>query len=226
MIMDISNEGKQNVTMNPRIEIMDDDGKKIETIRLSERPLPQGENIKLQGTFNTSGHQPGNYRAKAIVDYAGKSATESGNFTIGHLFVNVTDQTKNTTVGGLREFNVEAKSEWGRKIENVYADVEVIENISSRKVFRTTPEDIDPWEKTNLTGYFNTKNMTPKTYDTRIFLNYGDNQTVRRSEIEITEKKKKSGKVPTPAIAGLAIIILIILIFLIARQRRKKDEKN
>lgn len=226
MIMEISNEGKQNVTMKPRIEIMKSDGKKIETIKLSERTLPEGESIKLQGTFNTSGHHPGNYRAKAIVDYAGKSTTEAGNFTIGHLFVNVTGQTKNTTVGGIREFNVEAKSEWGRTIDNVYADVEVIENISSRKVFRTTPKDMGPWEKANLTGYFNTKNMTPKTYDTRIFLNYRENQTVKKGEIQITEKKNKSGKIPTPVIAGLAIIILIMLIFIIAMQRRNKDEKD
>lgn len=225
MIMEINNRGKQNVSMKPRIEILDGN-KTIETIRLSRRELPQSDKIRLKGTFNTSGHKPGNYKAKAIVDYAGKSAIEKGNFTIGHLFVDVTGQTRNLTMGGIKNFRVEAKSEWGKKAEGVYADVEIIENISSRKVFRTTPDDIEPWQKTNLTGYFDTTNMTSGTYDTKIFLNYGDKEDVHKGQVNIYNKEKET-KISTPIKAAVSIIILIAIIFIILKiLKRNENEKN
>lgn len=226
IFLDIDNKGKQAVSMKPRIEIMNKENTTVDTIELSRREIERHGNIKLKGDFNTSGYKPGDYMAKAIVDYAGKNSTSTDEFSIGHLFVNVTNQTKKAKVGGTREFDVEVESRWADEIKNVYADVEIIENVTSRKTFRTTPESLDPWESAELTGYFDTTNMSLGTQDTRIFVKYEGEETVREGKIELYQEKKGLIGNVGYIVLGIIFIIVITLIIWFIRRRKSKNEKN
>lgn len=219
--LNISSQGKEDVTIQPLIEIYSDSGKSIDNLYFTQREIKSQESINLKKTFNTTGLNPGKYKAMSTVDY-GNLAESEADFRIGNLSIEMTGYTNKFYIGKLQKFEIGVESGWNNLIDGVYAEVEVFNETGKITDFKTSTTSLTPWEAKNITGYLDTIEMLPGMYDANITLRYfGKDRGISQSKtvkIELIEQ-------PTNFLwfvannwyifTGVGVLVLIIIGFII-----------
>jgi hypothetical protein len=227
--LDISNRGKENISAVPRIEIFSNaTGERTEIIYFKPRTFLSQETTILYKDLNTTDYGGGNYIGVGFLEYGGgedETAESEYRFRIGELSVDVVNYTKQVLIGGVRNFELEAESNWNSLIDSVYARVDIFnlsENSEIISSFKTSPSSLQPWGKTTVNGFFDTTNFTQGEHRVNMTLIYlGKNRGVEGSVSFIKEKKE----FPVYLIyAGIAIILLISAGFFIFRKKNAKKK--
>jgi len=223
--LEISNKGKENLTITPRIEIISSN-KTIENLYFKERFLESPGEIKLKKVLNTTNYNPGTYIALAIVDY-GKIAKAESEFKIGELIINILNHTRQVFIGGLHKFDIEIESGWNNNIDGVYAEVFFLNNSNAMLSFKTSSTSLTPWGKKNITGYFDTRNFEEGFYDANITLfYYGKDVGKSSSKLVKIEFIKETNKLLVMVIVAGILFVLIIIGFLIRKYFLKNYKKK
>ncbi len=208
--LDLLSQGTEDVIVYPRIEILSSENQTIDTLVFNERELKSLDSIKLQKVLDTTDYNPGQYVARAIVDY-GKISTDESNFRVGELVINVLNYTDKIEVGGLQKFEIGIESGWNDEIDGAYADVKIYNFTGTFANFKTSSTSLTPWEKKTIIGYFETDNFTTGKYKSNITLiYYGKNSGRSSSEVFVVEFFKKTNlALIISIIAGLSILIIV-----------------
>ncbi len=223
--LNIISKGTEDVDMRPKIEITSEE-KTIETLYFTDRVLKSQEEIKLKKVLNTTNYNPGNYNATAIVDY-GKLAIAETKFRIGELVINIVNYTRQITIGGLQKFNIEIESSWNDNIDGAYAEVFILNGSNNLLSFKTSSTGLTPWEKKNITGFFDTTNFEKGFYDANITINYyGKNVGKVSSKLVKIEFVKSPRKLLVWFIIGVIALLLGAGVFLIKKYFLKKYKKK
>jgi len=223
--LDIVNKGKEDVSIKPKIEILSQN-KTIETLYLKERFLKSQERIELKKILNTTNYNPGSYNAIAIVDY-GEIAKAESKFRIGELVINIINYTRQITIDGLQSFSLEIESGWNDNIDGAYAEVFILNDPTNLLSFKTFSTGLIPWEKKNITGFFDTTNFTKGFYDANITLfYYGKNVGKSSSELVKIEFIEKSKQLLIWFVIGGILFVLIIMGFIIEKYFLKHGRKK
>lgn len=225
--LDIKSSGDEEVSVIPKIEIYSSD-RRIETLLFNQRIIASQEFVGLKKTLSTVGYNPGNYKAKAIVDY-GALAEDEVNFRIGDLVIDMTSYTSQLVIGKLQKFDVGIKSGWNNQIDGAYAQVDVINGSQVLDSFKTTSTSLVPWEERNITGYLDTSNYTEGFYDANITVFYFGKEVGKSTSklVKIEFIKLRSLKVwYIIGGAGIFIILALILIKILLRNKSIKNGKT
>jgi hypothetical protein len=223
--LNIASKGKEDVSITPKIEITSEE-KTIETLYFKNRILKSQEEIKLYKILDTTNYNPGNYNATAIVDY-GKSAIAKSKFRIGELVINIINYTKQITIGGLQKFNIEIESGWNDNIDGAYAEVFILNGSTNLLSFKTSSTSLTPWEKKNITGFFDTTNFEKGFYDANITIKYyGKDVGKISSKLVKIEFVKTPRKLLVWFIIGGIVLLLGAGVFLIKKYFLKHGKKS
>ena len=170
-VLQIKSQGTENINITPRIDIapQDNPDRVLETLYFKEREIKSQQAIKLKKTLDTTGYNPGRYKAIAVVDY-GKIAKAESDFKIGELIINIVNYTDKIIIEKIKPFNIDIESGWNNHIDGAYAQVSVLNDSETLVSFKTSSTQLTPWEKKTITGFFDTSNFTKGIYDTNITL--------------------------------------------------------
>lgn len=186
----------------------------------------------------------GRYLAKTSIICDGISAEDEKPFSIGSPDVRVVDFVADSFVlGQINKFDLVLGSEWGEKIDPIYADIEVTKNNVPISQAKTESTSIAPMKKVSLPVYLDTKSMAPGEYSMYIMLHYlnknvGEAYTIHVSSNEIVidrlsgmvtggdaTKTDTAGSGGTNTLLIIAIVILLIFIIVLLVKLLKKKEK-
>lgn len=211
----VKNMGKENLSVNIETNFFTEDGKFVDKMDFNSVVIESAQNRYFRKFLNTTGWRAGNYFGESIIDYGGILKINDS-FKIGSLFVDVINFTDKLPQGGIQKFFINIESKWNTNIENVYADVDII-NSTKTVSFRTPLIELAPWERAILTGYVDTTGMNGE-YNTDIVLNFMGEKNSAKGRLIIF----KDGVNYTLIIWGaLGILILIIVILIIIAKRKR-----
>ncbi|MEK6925918.1 MAG: hypothetical protein AABW50_01425 [Nanoarchaeota archaeon] len=223
--LNLESKGEEEINVSPAIQIYSGD-KFVENLYFSSRLIQSQEKIGLKKELDTSGYNPGVYRAVAVVDY-GVLARDEEQFRIGELKIDLINYTRQVGIGGIRKFELEIQSGWNDVIDGAYADIYFSNQSGIFGNFRTTTTTLTPWEKKKIDGYFDSSGLSVGIYDANITLYYfGRNVGSSSSQsvkVEFVEGKSNIGLIYYTV---LGVVILIIILFVAWKFLRRKNGRK
>jgi hypothetical protein len=222
--LDVISKGTESFNINPIIEIYSG-SQKIKSLNFQNRLLQSQQVLGLQKQMDTTGLNPGNYKATASVDY-GIIVKDEVDFRIGSLNIDITNYSNFIPIGKLQPFNIEIQSGWNNNIDGVFADVQILNNSQILSSFKTTSTSLTAWEKKIITGYVDTSNFQKGTYDANITLTYyGTDERGSTGKIVKVEFYEKPSMLIWFIIGGTGILIILVFgaIMLIKKIRSIKN---
>ncbi len=224
--LNVFSRGDQPVTMNPKINIYDSKGSKVETLFFSERIIGGQESLLLKKTLDTTKYNPGNYKAVAEINYGGLAKSEVG-FKIGDLNVKLLNYTNKVPIGKLQRFDLVIESGWNNNIDGVSAKISILNDSNKLNEFETSTTFLIPWEKKTLTGYFDTSNFSEGIYDANVTLRYyGGQQGKANSNIVKVEFVKIRALKIWYIVGGAGLLIIIVLVLIKIFKKNGKNKKR
>ena len=188
----------------------------------------------------------GLYYAEAVINYDGKQFTLREVFNVGDKELKITDLLfESFKLGGVAKVEVLVDSLWNKQIDNVHAEVDVIdEKDIIVENFHTITKNIPAMSSERLSGYLETTNLNVGNYDFNVKLLYEKKQTeklftsvVNADNIQITDSSALAGKVAgsgpdsgtgkdrTLSFLIIAVIVLIVINvfwFIVLKKIKKK----
>ena len=210
----INNLGKEYLVVKANIEIYDSTGKKLDTLPGGSFLIESSASKEFTTQLDTKDYKAGNYKAVAVVEYDESSIREEKTFRLGELFVDIANYTSEVERDKINPFIIEAESFWNDPIENVYANVSIIDHDIR---FLTPSSNIEPFGKATLRGYLDTSTIEGDTFKAKIILNYKGNSTERTVDVRF---KKDINYLVYIIIAVVAITVIGWFIW----KRRKKKK--
>lgn len=215
----INNLGKEDIDAYTMLDIYNEYGK-VETVDFGRKPIATAGSARFKKKLDTENYKPGDYNASVFVSYGGnRPATATKIFRLGELYVSITNHSNYFLREKINKFDIEAESFWNDPIENLYANVTILNYSVS---FLTPSVRIEPWSKVRLEGFFDTTPIKKDNFIARIILNYEGRTTEKIVKLEF---KKEINYLTYGIIAGVIAIILIIaivVIFIIIRRKKKE----
>lgn len=213
--LEIDNLGTNSIVANSRIDIYDSENNIIESFYLGEKSINSTKSDGYSGNLSTGKFGAGTYRAVAVVEYAGKEARQEKLFRIGELYVEITDYTKELQKNMINRFEINIESKWNDPIENLYANVEIIDTGISTK---TSSIGLTGFGNGTLVGFFDTSPIENDRFKAKITLNYEGKTTEKVVDLRFKSKYNYILIIIIAAIAIFVIIILILFIWIIKLQ--------
>ncbi|HOW37014.1 MAG TPA: hypothetical protein PLK34_02095 [Candidatus Pacearchaeota archaeon] len=220
LTLKIYSKGEQDINTHSKIEIYDSEKKNLlQTIDLGENLVKSTEFVELKTKLNTSQYLSGDYSAKAIVIYEAGAVQDEEIFRLGKLFIDISNYTHFVERGKINRFEIQAESYWNDPISGVYANVSILNY--SRLDFLTPSMVAEPWQKTTLTGYFDTSEIKQSIIRAQITLHYNEETTQKIVEIEFTEPVDYTIYIIIGGIGAVIIVMIGIIVILIKRKSSK-----
>jgi len=223
LTLSVRNLGKESINVDSFVEIYDDKNKSMEVVHLGSASLePTNYKVFLK-SLDTLNYKPGDYRAVAVVKYDAGEITRQSIFRLGTLYIGISNYTREFQRDKLNQFNIEIESFWNDRIDNVYADVQII---GHNMQFLTPSITLESWQKNQLSGFFDTTEITENKFQANITINYEGRKT---NEIVDLRFKREIDYALYALVGGgiflgiliISLIIAMIILFI----RVKKNEK-
>jgi hypothetical protein len=195
--------------------------KKITTIYTEEKALPSNDKKTLSAYLNTENLDPGEYKAVATVFYDGNEANISKNFRIGLLTVKLLNYTQLFERGKVNKFDVIVGSKWNRRIDNIYADI----NIGNDSI-RTPSSVLESWKNTTLSAYWDLTEKKTGAYNGNIVLHYGENSSRQDINVKVAIGKEEIRRIMTSTIIGTIVVILVAILVILSLKTIKMNRKE
>ncbi len=199
----IYNLGKETLTTQSTLEIFNAQEVKMDTFSLGESVIEPTHMEDLSRNLNLTHYAPGFYTAKASVAYGERTAVADSKFRLGELFVNLTNYTSFFIPGKINRIDLDIESFWNDPLDNVYANITVLNHTLD---FLTPSITLSGFQKTTLTGYFDTSSITEDPFFALVNVHYGDKTT----EQLLTLHFKKS-TVPYTLLGSILLFALLVL---------------
>ncbi|MFA5258677.1 MAG: hypothetical protein WC979_05070 [Candidatus Pacearchaeota archaeon] len=231
--LSINNLGTQDLFVTATIDIY---GEKIKENKVKSKFINIGI-IKSKEVFNDAGFlnvsflEPGIYPVLVTIDY-GKKINLENELKIGYLFINLTDYSYIFETNKINKFNIEIENLWNSKISDVYSEVIITDEGVVLDTFTTPSYSIQPWQKVNLTGFFDATNLSEGKYIANIRIFYESQMSSKLVSIYLKSFSKNNlwliiiGVITIIFIISLGIIIYLELkIKKVAQGAKKKNKK-
>ncbi|HJO02224.1 MAG TPA: hypothetical protein QF458_04860 [Candidatus Woesearchaeota archaeon] len=226
-VVRINNLGKEDINnAKAEIGIFDSNEVLVENILTQEKKIKANTQENLKVLFDASKHIAGTYKAVAHVTYADKSEDFEDGFKIGTLNIKIINYTRTFFKDKINKFNIEIKSLWNSKIDDIFAEVEVLSNAKEVSSFRTVSVSLEPWEKKTISTFWDMQGLDEGTYDVEINLFYQGQTTELKDAIEIVTKKEELAGFLTMTHLLIAAVLLLIIINIIILVKKSKKWKQ
>jgi hypothetical protein len=199
---------------------------KIESLNSEEFSLRSGERKDLIVDWNPN-VEPGPYRAVATVVYDEQTLTLEKEFDVGARRLSLEGvEVNDFSLGEIAKFEMLVQNHWSEVIEDVVAEMQIFNKKGEVMAeFKSANYDLNPREKTLMVAFWDSEGVSENTYDSTLFLNYGESSERKNLELEVSRNEVKiigAGFIISPVEAltdgsgGLNIKILIgVIVFLV-----------
>ncbi len=211
----INNLGKQDILAKTSIKIYDSLNRSVTTLPTGDKEVPSLGSVVVETQLNTEGYLPGYYRAELIVEYGDKIARAETVFRLGEFFVNITGHSNDFTRDVLNKLDLEIESFWSDSIEDVYANITIINHTNIN--FITNPVNLEGFQKSSVTGYFDTTGILEEDFKAKAVLHYNDRTTERILSLRF-KKEKSNNTIYYLAGILVGLILVWMLISLVVRR--------
>src|SRR3989344_480817 len=176
----------------------------------------------MYAEIGTQSLRPGKYSATAIIDYDTLKASDTEEFKITDLAINILGITSPDVMQGqLAKVTATVESLWGEDI-NAFAQINLKDASGATVAEATTPTtNVPAFGNTALIAYINTNNVPAGSYTAEVTVNYAGKQASGTSQITINEKPQQKKYEFNYGYAILLLIIIVLAVMLL----RKKHEK-
>lgn len=219
----INNLGNEIVSAKSRIEVYEKDGKTLKhTIPFDSEIIEPTKNAELSYVLDTSSYNPGDYKVVAFVEYGDdKTARKEAVFRLGEMRIEVINYTSSFKKDTINRMEISVESFWNDPIENLYATVEIPEN---GEYFQTPSITIKGFEKSMLTGFFDSDEIKDEPFSAKITLHYS-NKTNEKVVNNLVFKSDSNNYVIYIVIATVVITILLLVIIYLLRRNNVHRKK-
>ena len=222
-VVRINNLGKEDINnAKAEIGIFDSNEVLVENLLTQEKKIKTNTQENLEVLFDASKHIVGTYKAVAHVTYADKAKDLEDGFKIGTLNIKIINYTRTFFKDKINKFNIEIKSLWNSKIDDIFAEVKVFNNTKEISSFRTVSVSLEPWEKDTISTFWDMQGLDEGTYDVEINLFYQGQTTELKDAIEIVTKKEELAGFLTMTHLLIAAVLLLIIINIIILVKKSK----
>ncbi|MDP2946665.1 MAG: hypothetical protein Q8N88_00985 [Nanoarchaeota archaeon] len=213
----LNNLGTKNIKVKPEIKISNQ-SQAVSSLELEEINISTKKSKILNGQIDTKTLSPGNYKAVLSLSYEDKKDKIEKEFKIGKFFVEILDYSYLFEKGKINPFRIEVESKWNTKINRVYADIVITDNGNIVGQFKTPFVELEPWERKNLTGYFDAASLETKRHLANIRIFFDDGTDTRLIAIYVQNPPSK--ETMFYIIIGISFLIsLVAIISLILKNR-------
>ena len=207
-----TNRGKETVNVLTSVDILQDN-KTIETLTFDMLLLAPTESKQVSKILDTTSYRPGRYTASALIHYGDKTAQVEAVFRIGTLFVDIVNHSDGFDRDKINRFEIDIESAWNSRLTNVFANV----TIPGTDISLLTPSiGLGPFERSRLTGFFDTTGIAGDSFPAKIILSYEGATTEKTVELHF----KRVVNYTVVAIVAVFALVVLVLVFIILRMRR------
>lgn len=236
-VISAENIGEENIdSIVSQIDIYNADGEKITTLTTDEKSINTRNKRELVTRWVAE--KPGRYKAKATINYDGKTTSLEKDFVIGGFLLKLHDITvKNFKLGGVAKFQILVENIGNVLIKEAYTNMN-LQDEKGKTVMdvESNRKDVKPDEQKELEAYWETENVEKGEYYGSVTLKYEDKTkttkirtTVKDDSIETQLLTTGMAIAPTtkPKSSSAITILIIILIainvgWLVYFKKRKK----
>ncbi|MFA5797795.1 MAG: hypothetical protein WC916_07235 [Candidatus Woesearchaeota archaeon] len=180
----------------------------------------QSEKLTINWLANTN---PGVYYAEFIVNYDGKQFIERKTFMVGNYAIDIAELRVNDfKLGTIAKFNIDLVNSWNEPIDNVYAELQIIDDkmqvITTTKTISTT---ITQQSTTSIYAYWDTQGIPAGNYDVRIILHYAGKTSERIYKAVVgidaisIQDTQATGNVLAQKTGGSSTSVLTVLVIIL-----------
>ncbi|MBI5398897.1 hypothetical protein HZB03_05525 [Candidatus Woesearchaeota archaeon] len=220
--VEVNNYGNEDITSaKGTIYIYYINNSEIISVGTDAKEIKKGESAELYAHWTPKGIGPGEYRAKAVVEYDGKKTEDDATFRIGDIFVEIIAfNPKELDDGRINRIEIEVESRWNFEIKNVYASVDILKNNNRKETITTAPISLPPWKSDILTAFWDTTNYDPNEYanggeyNAKAVLNYEGRNTIKDFKLFLKSPAKIESPAQTESSSPLSTLTIILIIAL------------
>jgi len=195
-------------------------------VQLEDLSLKSKEKITIEDNVNSSEFPAGVYDVEVLIEY-GKRLVLKDIFRVGVSFVNLTNYDYRFEEGVISKVNVEVENLWNSLMGNVYVKATVSDQGKILDQFQSASLDLEPWGKTNLTGFFDATNISEGKYLMSLNLNYADNSDSKLVYIYVYSIPKDYTLIwIIGSVSLIAIISILVWVFLAFKLHKLIKEKR
>lgn len=224
--LEIQNLGTDDLTINTKVEIFKiNSTEAIITKTLNNLLLESKNSFLVQDTLDTNKFEPGEYIAKATINY-GEEKILNTTFKVGEFLIDIIDYSYLFEQGKINKFDILIENKWNTPIESIYGEVTITDNGKVISSFRTVSIDANPWEVKNITGFFDAEGLEPKRYLANIKIHYEDSSTNKLVAVYVQEPPKEKNYliIILFIVVSISLAIVITLIFLLLKIKKLKKK--
>ncbi|MDP2924967.1 MAG: hypothetical protein Q8N99_01200 [Nanoarchaeota archaeon] len=223
----VNNLGTDAIFFDPYLEVYNQ-GKNITDFKFERIILNPKESYNKKGNLSYD-FSPGYYNSSFFIDYGEKIRLDSF-FRIGELFVNITDYSYEFVPGEINNFYIEIENLWNNPINKAYGEIVITDNGVIVAGFKLSFVNLLPWQKANISSFFDAKNIKEGRYIANMNIYYEDKITNKLVTVYFKEPSfynlKNIGIIIGAVFAALFFIITIYMFFKIRRLERDSKIKK
>lgn len=219
LVVDVSNLGKEDILASVSVETYGSVGLK-EVLDLGSKEISSTKSSSFKKKIDTNGYEAGDYFANVSVNYGGdKPALASGLFRIGKLYVGIGNVSSDFEKGKINRFIVPVESFWNDAISGLHANVSFPGYDES---FLTPTIEIGPWQKTQLTGFFDASKIDKEKFIANITLYYEGGSTNELVEVHFKKEVDYRMYIIIGGLVGVILVLAGVIIFLMRKNGKKR----
>lgn len=239
-VVAVTNLGKEDIDKaTAEIEILSDD-KKIATVTTDEKSVKQGARKELIAKWKAT--SSGKYKARAKVDYDGKTTEAETEFSTKGFFIKLIDiSVKNFKLGGIAKFQILLDNIANKKAEDVSTEM-MLDDETGKTIMdiESQRETMQPQERKEVQAYWDTETVKKGEYNGKVTLHADEEKWETPMSMDVQENKITTKIGPTamavtdirteykttPFIAILVIALICVNIgWYVYFKKRKKGKK-
>ncbi|MBI2451574.1 hypothetical protein HYV50_00680 [Candidatus Pacearchaeota archaeon] len=192
-VMPVTSRGELDIArVRGTIDIYSVLNEKVATLTTNEIPLASKQRAEIAAVWEPK-VAPGPYRAVATVLYDEQTLTVEKKFNVGKKSLVVEGiEVNDFSLGEIAKFEVLIKNEWSDEIQGAYSEI-IVYNQEGKVMatFKSPTYDIPPLEKSLMVSFWDTEGVRKGTYESSLFLKYGDSADRKDLKFEIADKSIK-----------------------------------
>ncbi len=208
----VINYGNQSLSpIKGKVHILTSQNKSLATIDTDAISLNVGEHGELYAYWVPANITAGFYQAYAEVEYAEKKVkTPTYSFLVGDIFIDVLDlEPHQFQPDHINKFNISIRSFWSQPLENVFAQIDIVDRSGAQKdSISTPPITLPAWQPGELTSFWDTANYNESEYTAKVTLNYYNGKTTTK---EFKVMRAPDTIAPSGGSFGLGMALFIIV---------------
>jgi hypothetical protein len=226
------------VSVKANIDIYNQLGEKITTFNTVDISVKSGERREIVHKWKAE-VPIGRYLAKVTLIYDGETRNMEKQFKVGQSDLELQNiELRNFRLGEIAKFEMLVENKWSEPIRGAHTQMQIFNNDNQLiSDVKSASYDFAPFSKEVLVSYWDTAGAREGNYNTKLFLNYGEQSIQKNIELRvskdsirviglgyvISEESRGRGSLTSFLVVLVILLILLNLFwFLVLRRKLKK----